>query len=72
MPIEPKSGDCHAYLSTILLDSILADLNNKHYLQIFLKKCVYAVDVYMHYEVNILKNPMINNKYNFLACKTRC
>ena len=44
IPIEPKSGDCHAYLSTILLDSILVDLNNKHYPQILLKKCVYAID----------------------------
>ena len=30
-PIEPKDGDYYAYLSTILLDSILVDLNNKHY-----------------------------------------
>ena len=34
IPIKPKSGDCLAYLSTILLDSILADLNNT--------KCVYV------------------------------
>ena len=44
IPIEPKVGDCYAYLSTILLDSILVDPNNKHYPQIFFKKCVYAVD----------------------------
>ena len=44
IPIEPKGGDCYAYLSTILLDSILVDLNNKHYPQILLKKCVYAID----------------------------
>ena len=37
VPIEPKNGDCYAYLSTILLDSILVDLNNKHYQQIILK-----------------------------------
>ena len=23
IPIEPKDGDCYAYLSTILLDSVL-------------------------------------------------
>ena len=34
IPIEPKDDDCYAYLSTILLDSILVDLNNKHYPQI--------------------------------------
>ena len=28
----------------ILFDSILVDPNNKHYPQIFLRKCVYAVD----------------------------
>ena len=38
--IEPKDGDCYAYLSTILRDSILVDLNNKHYPQIPIKKCV--------------------------------
>ena len=37
IPIEPKAGNCHAYLSTILLDSILVCLN-KHYPQIFFKK----------------------------------
>ena len=35
IPIEPKDGDCYAYLSTILLDSVLVDLNNKYYPQIF-------------------------------------
>ena len=44
IPTEPKDGDCYAYLSIILLDSILVDLNNKHYPKILLKKCVYAVD----------------------------
>ena len=44
IPIEPNNCDCYAYLSTTLLDSILVDLNNKHYPQILLKKCVYAVD----------------------------
>ena len=29
IPIEPKDDDCYAYLSTILLDCILVDLNNK-------------------------------------------
>ena len=36
--------DFHAYLSTILLNSILVDLNDKHYPQILLKKCVCTVD----------------------------
>ena len=44
IPKEPKDGDCYAYLSTVLLDSILVDANNKYYPQIFFKKCVYAVD----------------------------
>ena len=35
IPIEPKNGHCYAYISTILLDSILVDPNNKHHLQIF-------------------------------------
>ena len=35
IPIEPKDGGCYAYLSTVLLDSILVDSNNKHYSQIF-------------------------------------
>ena len=33
-----------AYLSTILLDSILVNSNNKHHPQIFLEKCLYAVN----------------------------
>ena len=37
IPIEPKDGDCCAYLSIILLDSILVD-SNIHYPQIFFKK----------------------------------
>ena len=44
IPIEPKSGDCYAYLSAILLDSILVDLNNKHHSQILLRKCMYVAD----------------------------
>ena len=44
IPTKPRDGDCHAYLSTILLDSILVNRNSKHYPQIFLRKCVYAVD----------------------------
>ena len=44
IPIEPNDGDFYAYLSTILLDSILLDSNNKHYPQTFFKKCVYAVN----------------------------
>ena len=44
IPIEPKSGDWLAYLSPILLDSILVNLNNKHYPQILFKKCLYAID----------------------------
>ena len=36
IPKEPKDGDCYAHLSTILLDSILVNSNNKHYPQIFL------------------------------------
>ena len=34
----------HNNIILILLDSILFDPNNKHYPQIFLKKCVYAVN----------------------------
>ena len=44
IPIKPKDVDCYAYLSTILLDSILVNSNNKHYPQIFLEKCLYAVN----------------------------
>ena len=42
--IKPKDCDSSTYLSTVLLDSILVDPNNRHYPQIFLKKCVYAVN----------------------------
>ena len=42
--IEPEDGDCYAYLSTIILDSILVNSNNKHHPQIFLEKCLYAVN----------------------------
>ena len=37
-------GAKDAYLSTILLDSILVNSNNKHHPQIFLEKCLYAVN----------------------------
>ena len=41
IPIEPRGGDCDAYLSTILLDAILVDPNIKHYPQIFFfKNCI--------------------------------
>ena len=43
IPIEPEDGDCYAYLSAILLDSVLVN-SNKHYPQIFLQKCLHAVD----------------------------
>ena len=42
--IEPKDGAYYAHLSTILLDSVLVNSNNKHYPQIFLEKCLYAVN----------------------------
>ena len=32
------------YLSTILLDSILVNSNNKHHSQMFLEKCLYGVN----------------------------
>ena len=38
-----KYSDYYAYLSTILLDSIIFNSNNKHYPQIFLEKCLHAV-----------------------------
>ena len=41
--IEPKNGTHYEYLSIILLDSALAD-PNKHYPQIFKKKCLYVKD----------------------------
>ena len=41
--IEPKNDDRYAYLSAILLDSILVD-SDKHYPQIFLEKCLYAIN----------------------------
>ena len=41
--MEPKDDDRHAYLSTILLESILVN-SNKHFPQIFLEKCLYAID----------------------------
>ena len=43
IPIEPKNGGCYTYLSTILLDSIFVN-SNKHHPEIFLQKCLYAVD----------------------------
>ena len=44
LPIEPKDGDCYAYLPTILLDPILFSSNDQHHPQIFLEKCLYAVN----------------------------
>ena len=44
IPIKPQDGNCYARLSTILLDSILVNSNNKHYRQIFLEKCLYVVN----------------------------
>ena len=60
IPIEPKNGSGHEYLSVILLDSILiypeSYCSNKYYPQIFLKKCIYTNDKeaeffgkYIHY-----------------------
>ena len=43
IPIEPKDGNCHANLSTILLDSILIN-SNKHHPQIFFTKYLYMAD----------------------------
>ena len=42
--IEPKDRDCYEYLFTLLIDSILGNSTNKHYPQIFLEKCLCAVD----------------------------
>ena len=39
--IEPKKDNRYEYLSIILLDSVLV-YPNKHYPQIFFKKCLYA------------------------------
>ena len=33
IPMEPNDSDCYACISTILLDYILVDLNNKHYIK---------------------------------------
>ena len=48
IPVEPKNGSRHEYLSVILLDSILicpeSYCSNKYYPQIFLKKCIYTKD----------------------------
>ena len=60
IPIEPKNGSRHEYLSVILLDSTLIYPNgyysNKYYPQVFLKKCIYTKDKaaellgkYIHY-----------------------
>ena len=43
IPIEPKDGNCHAHLSTILLDSILIN-PNKHNPQIIFKTYLYVAD----------------------------
>ena len=45
IPIAPKNNKCYAYLSTILLDSILVNSNNEHCPQIFLEKCLYAMNM---------------------------
>ena len=42
--ITLKENERYAYLSTILLDSILVDSNNEYYAQIFLEECLYAVN----------------------------
>ena len=34
MAISPKENECYAYLSTMLLDSILVNSNNKYYTEI--------------------------------------
>ena len=44
IPIEPKDGDCYAYLPTILLASTLFKSNDKHHRQISLEKCLYAIN----------------------------
>ena len=48
IPIEPKNGSRHEYLSVILLDSILiypeSYCSNKYYPQIILKICIYTKD----------------------------
>ena len=38
IPIKPKDGDCYAYLSATLLDSILVNSNNKNHPQIYFRK----------------------------------
>ena len=45
IPIVPKQSERYAYLSTILLDSILVNSNNEYYPQIFLKECLYATNM---------------------------
>ena len=45
IPIAPKQNERYAYLSTILLDSILVNSNNEYYPQIFLKECLYAINM---------------------------
>ena len=73
IPIEPKDGDCHAYLSTILLDSILVYLNNKHHPQIFFKKCIYAIDKQALLGKYVDKpNDKSNYTLYFFVCKARC
>ena len=42
--MEPKDGYCYVYLSAILPDYIIVNSNNKHHPQIFLEKCLYAID----------------------------
>ena len=45
IPIAPQGNNCYSYLSTILLDSIFVNSNNEHYPQIFLEKCLYAINM---------------------------
>ena len=42
--IAPKENEHYAYLSTVLLDSILFNSNDEYYPQMFLEKCLYAVN----------------------------
>ena len=44
LPIAPKESECYAYFSTGLLDSNLVNSNNEYHPEIYLKKCLYAVN----------------------------
>ena len=54
------------YLSKMLLDFILVDSKNKHYLEIFFKKYVYAVNkqTLVNPMMKLVINPMINSVMN--------